>query len=47
MRINLDYAAEERPQESFVKPFCYAVDDPADRSVEVRDMLIALLSSPF
>ena len=27
MRIHLDYAAEERPQGTFVKPFCYAVED--------------------
>ena len=27
MTINLDYAAEERPQGTFVKPFCYVVED--------------------
>lgn len=39
MRINLDYAAEERPQGTFVKPFCYAVED-AD--APVRDANYAL-----
>lgn len=39
MTIRLDYAAEERPQGTFVKPFCYAVGDDA---APVRDANYAL-----